>query len=308
MDISCARACLGILLSFTVWASAADLKEKAAFRSNAYVVLVNASVLDPTGRPVPGLPQESFRIFQGKTQQPITYFSEEEVPLSLAVVFDTSGSMSQNISGARKALRALLGASNAGDEFCLVTFAERPELTVPWVSDEALIQNSILFNAPRGQTSMLDAIRLALAQTKKAANPRRAVLVLSDGGDNHSRYSEREIAGMLEEAGAQMYAVDMAESPYLKARADEELAGPDLLERLCERAGGRYFQAHNNHDLTEVASRVSKELRSQYILGFVPPKGIEDGRFHRVQLRVERTKGGPKLTVYWRSGYRSPSN
>jgi len=307
MDISCPRSCLGILLSFTVVASAAEFKEKAAFRSNAYVVLVNATVLDPAGRPVRGLTQDNFRVFQDKTQEPITYFSEEEVPLSLAIVFDTSGSMSQNISGARKALRALLQTSNPADEFCLITFAERPELTVPWVSDEALMENGVLFNTPpHGQTSLLDAIHLALAQTKKAANPRRAVLVLSDGGDNNSRYSEREITGMLEEAGAQMYAVDMAESPYLAPRSAEEMAGPDLLERLCERAGGRYFQAHNDRDLAEVADRVSKELRSQYVLGFVPPKGIEDGRFHRVQLRVERTKGGPKLTVYWRTGYRAP--
>src|SRR5580658_4164330 len=151
MDISCPRSCLGILLSFTVLASAAELKEKPSFQSNAYVVLVNATVLDPTGRPVPGLTRDNFRIFQDKTQQPITYFSEEEVPLSLAVVFDTSGSMSQNVSGARKAMRALLGTSNAGDEFCLITFAERPEVTVPWVSDEALIQNSDLFNEPHGQ-------------------------------------------------------------------------------------------------------------------------------------------------------------
>jgi Ca-activated chloride channel homolog len=307
MDISCPRSWLGILLSFTLFANAAEFKEKAAFRSNAYVVLVNATVLDPAGRPVRGLTQDNFRVFQDKTQEPITYFSEEEVPLSLAIVFDTSGSMSTNISGARKALGALLQTSGPGDEFCLITFAERPELTVPWISDEATIQNSVLLNAPHGTTSLLDAIHLALVQTKKAANTRRAVLVLSDGGDNHSRYNEREIARMLEEAGAQMYAVDMTESPYLKARAEEELAGPDLLERLCERAGGRYFQAHNDRELTEVADRVGKELRSQYVLGFVPPKGIQDGRFHRVQLRVERPSGEPKLTVYWRTGYRAPS-
>jgi VWFA-related protein len=213
--------------------------------------------------------------------------------------------MRLNISGARKALRALLRTSNPEDEFCLITFAERPILAVPWGSDESLIQNRTLFNPPHGQTSLLDAIHLAVAQTKRAANQRRAVLVLSDGGDNHSRYSEREIALVLEEGDVQMYAVDMAESPYLNARAAEELAGPDLLERLAERAGGRYFPAHNDRDLAEVADCISKELRSQYVLGFVPPKGIEDGRFQRVQLRVERA--GPKLSVYWRRGYRTPS-
>jgi VWFA-related protein len=305
MGMRYARNFLGILLSFTIAVTAAGPKEKAAFRSNAYVVLINATVLDRANRPVRGLTQDNFRIFQEKALQPITYFAEEEVPVSLAIVFDTSGSMNTNISGARKALRALLRTSNPEDEFCLITFAERPMLAVPWVSDETLIQNSTLFSAPHGQTSLLDAIHLAVAQTKRAANSRRAVLVLSDGGDNHSRYSEPEIARMLEEADIQMYAVDMAESPYLSARAAEELAGPDLLERLSERAGGRYFPAHNDRELAEVADRISKELRSQYVLGFVPPKGVEDGRFHPVQLRVERE--GPKLSVYWRRGYRVPT-
>jgi VWFA-related protein len=286
-------------------ATAAGPKEKAAFRSNAYVVLINATVLDRANRPVRGLTQDNFRVFQEKAEQPITYFAEEEVPVSLAIVFDTSGSMRMNISGARKALRALLGTSNPEDEFCLITFAERPQLAVPWVTDESLIQNSTLFNAPRGQTSLLDAIHLAVAQTKRAANPRRAVLVLSDGGDNHSRYSEPEIAAILEEADVQMYAVDMAESPYLNARAAEELAGPDLLERLSEHAGGRYFPAHNDRDLAGIADRISQELRSQYVIGFVPPTGIGDGRFHRVQVQVARE--GPKLSVHWRRGYRVPA-
>jgi Ca-activated chloride channel family protein len=300
------RSGVGILLSFHIMAGGAELQEKAAFRSDAYVVQINATVLDRANRPVRGLTRDNFRIFQDKVLQPISYFGEEEVPVSLAIVFDTSGSMSTNISGARKALRALLRNSNPDDEFCLITFAERPAVTVPWVSDESLIQNQLLFDAPRGQTSLLDAIHLALTQTKRAANSRRAILVLSDGGDNHSRYSESEIARTLEEAGVQMYAVDMAESPYLTARAAEELAGPDLLEWLCERAGGRYFPAHNDRELVDVADRIRKELRSQYVLGFVPPKGLEDGRFHRVQLEVARAGGGPRLFVYWRRGYRLP--
>jgi Ca-activated chloride channel family protein len=301
------RSGSGILLSLVTWANAAEPQAKAAFRSDSYVVLINATVLDRTGRQVTGLTRDNFHIYQDKTQRPITYFAEEEVPVSLAIVFDASGSMSLNIAGARKALRALLQDSNPEDEFCLITVAERPELTVPWVSDDALIQNSALSHAPHGPTALLDAIHLALVQTKRAANPRRAILVLSDGGDNDSRYSEREIAGMLEEGGAQMYAVDMAELPFYVPRAAEELTGPDLLERLSERGGGRYFPAHNDRELAAVADRISKELRSEYVLGFVPPKGIEDGRFHHVQLGVERDGGGPKLTVYWRHGYRAPA-
>lgn len=293
-------------MGLTMAASAADIQQHPAFRSNSYLVLINATVLDPADRPVRGLTRDHFRLFQDKVQQNIAYFSEEEAPLSLAIVFDTSGSMRKKISGAYEALRTILATSNPGDQFCLITFASQAELAVPWVSDEAFIEKSAGITEPNGRTSLLDAVHLALDQTKLATNPRRAVLVLSDGGDNHSRYREREIAGALEEADVQMYAVDMEESPYLTARSDEELEGPSLLERLCERAGGRYFHAQNSRELATVADRISKELRSMYVLGFVPPNGVDDGRFHYVQLKLDRPAGGPKLSVYWRHGYRVP--
>jgi len=287
-------------------AGAAEIQEHPAFRSNSYLVLIHATVLDPADRPVRGLTRDYFRLFQDKVQQDIAYFSEEEAPLSLAIVFDTSGSMRKKISGAYQALRAILATSNPGDQFCLITFASQAELAVPWVSDEAFIEKNAGIAEPNGRTSLLDAVHLALAQTKLAQNPRRAVLILSDGGDNHSRYREREIAGALEEADVQMYAVDMEESPYLTPRSDEELEGPSLLERLCERAGGRYFHAQNSRELASVADRISKELRSIYVLGFVPPNRADDGRFHYVQLKLDRPAGGPRLSVYWRHGYRIP--
>ncbi len=296
----------GILLSLAAWIQGAEPKRKAAFRSDSYVVLINATVLDRMGRPVTGLSRDRFHLFQDKTQRPITYFAEEEVPVSLAIVFDASGSMNANIAGARKALRALLDGSNPKDEFCLITLADRPELTVPWSTNDSLIEERALFRAPHGQTALLDAIQLALAQTKKASNPRRAILVVSDGGDNNSRYTEREIAEALEEGDAQMYAVDLTERPYYAGPTAEEMGGPDLLSRLSERGGGRYFAAHDERELRGVANRISRELRSEYVLGFVPPEGIKDGKFHHVQLRVERD--GPKLSVYWRPGYRIPNH
>lgn len=301
------RFCLGLLLALALPARAADFQQQAAFRSNSYLVMINATVLDPADRPVRGLTRDNFRLLEDKVQQKIAYFSEEEAPLSLAIVFDTSGSMRTKISGARQALRALVATSNPGDEFSLITFADRADLAVSWVSDESEIEMLAGMAEPEGKTSLLDAVHVALAQVKQAHNPRRAVLILSDGGDNHSRYREREIASALEEADVQMYAVDMQESPYLTARSDEELEGPDLLERLCERAGGRYFHAQNTKELAAVADRVSKELRSVYVLGFVPPEGVEDGRFRHVQLKLDRPAGGPKLSVYWRQGYRVPS-
>lgn len=153
---------------------------------------------------------------------------------------------------------------------------------------------------------MLDAIHLAVAQTKRAANARRAVLVLSDGGENYSRYSEAEIADMLSEANVELYALDMSESLYVPDRSAEVQAGPDLLERLCEKAGGRFFAARGDRELARAADRIGQEIRSAYVLGFVPPKSL-GGKFHSVQVKVETPRGAPKVSVYSRRGYRDPA-
>jgi Ca-activated chloride channel family protein len=268
--------------------------------------LINATVLDSHDRPVRGLDRDDFRLFEGKAEQTIGYFSEEETPLSLVVVLDTSGSMEANLSAARRALAAVLKTSNRDDEFSLITFSEHPGVTVDWTSDEAEIQSRGLLTRSSGCTSLLDAIHLGIGQIRHSHNPRRALLILSDGGDNNSRFTEREIVSQLEEADVQMYAIDMLGSPFLHDRTPEEAAGPDLLDRLCGRVGGRYFQVMDDRQLQTIADRIAKELRSQYVLGYVPASGAVDGRFHHVQLKVQRPAAGTKLSVYWRRGYRAP--
>jgi Ca-activated chloride channel homolog len=275
------------------------------FRIDANVVLINATVLGPHGRPVLGLTRDRFRVFEDNSEQSIAYFSQEDVPLSLAVVFDASGSMEGKLPAMRSALSALLANGNPGDEIALVTFSDRPQLAIGWTSNPAEIQNRLLDVSAHGETSLLDAIRTGLASMKQAKNARRAMLILSDGGDNHSRASEREILHSLEEADVQIYAIDSTQSWSFRTRAPEELLGPDLLERICDRAGGRYFQADGQRELNDAAGQISRELRSQYLIGYVPRSGTEDGRFHRVRVQVKRDSATPRLNVFWRKGYRA---
>ena len=278
------------------------------FRSDANVVLINATVLDRHDRPVRGLSKSLFRIYENKTEQAVTSFGEEDLPLSLAILFDNSGSMEGKLAGAREALAALLRNSNREDEFALITFSDRPQVAVPWTSNPAEVQNNVLSNRSRGRTSLLDAIRLGLAQMQQSRNPRRALLILSDGGDNYSGTTERQLTSRLEEAGVQLYAVDMSVAPVLRERSPEEVEGPDLLARLCDHAGGRYYRVETRRELAATANQIGNELRSQYVLGFMAPNATEDGRFHRVRLQVVRQEGMPKLSVYWRRGYRAPSD
>jgi Ca-activated chloride channel family protein len=295
LPLICATACL-----------AADQPPPAQFRADANVVLINATVLDRNSRPVRGLSRDCFRLFEGQTEQTIEYFGEDETPLSLAIVLDTSGSMNGKIAGARKVLSAVLEMSNVEDEFSLITFAERPEVVVPWTADAGEIQNRVLMTAPRGRTSLLDAVHLGLNGMRRAKNPRRAIVILSDGGDNYSRYSETQLSRVLEEANVQIYAVEMMDAPLLHDLTEEEMAGPDLLRRLCDRAGGQYFQVSSGSELKTVADQIAKELRSQYLLEYVPSSGARDGRLHHVQLKVQPPVGTRKLSVYWRRGYRAP--
>jgi Ca-activated chloride channel family protein len=279
----------------------------ATFRADTSVVLVGATVVDGHDRLVRGLTRQDFRLFEDKVEQSIRYFGEEDVPLSLAVVFDTSGSMAGKLPSMRGALRAVLQTSNPEDEFCLITFADRPEVVVPWTADAAEVQNRVLVKPAHGRTALLDAIDAGLRQIRQSHNPRRAIVVFSDGGDNYSRLSARGLSRQLEEADVQLYAIDTSEPSFPADRFEERMPQPNLLAELCEGAAGRYFQLSDRRDSERIAERVNQELRAQYVLGYTPSTQAEDGKFHRLQLKVER-RAGTHLSVRWRHGYRAPSD
>lgn len=300
-----ARCAIALLLASMAAHGSSETAQSGHFRADSTVVLIGATVVDTHDRLVRGLGREDFRLFEDKVEQTIRYFGEEDVPLSLAVVFDTSGSMAGKLAGMRSALAAVLKTSNPQDEFCLITFAERPQVAVPWTADGAEVQNHVFAGEAHGRTALLDAIAAALKQLRQSHNPRRAMVVFSDGGDNFSVLSERSLAHQLEEADVQLYALDTTE--FLPERPWEEMAGPNLLSELCDHAAGRYFQLSDPRDPERVAERVSRELRSQYVLGYTPSNLAADGKFHRLQLNVQR-RPGTRLSVRWRHGYRAPSN
>lgn len=283
------------------WAASSD-----QFNANANVVLINATVLDRHDRPVRGLTRDQFRVFEDKAEQSIAYFSEEEVPISLEVIFDVSGSMDYKLASMRTALESVLRDANPQDEFSLITFSDEPQVAVGWTANPGEIQNRLLGAAAHGQTSLLDALETGMSYMKKARNSRKAIVIFSDGGDNHSRATERAVTRSLDEADIQIYAVDTTEPLTLRARSPEEIAGPDLLDRLCDHAGGRYFEADGKREMNAAADQISRELRSQYLIGYVPSANARDGRFHHVRVELKQAEGTPKLTVFWRHGYRAP--
>ena len=271
------------------------------------MALINVTVTDPTGRMVTGLDKAHFLLKEDSKKQVIEQFGAEEAPLSLAVVFDASGSMGYKMTKAREAVAQFFKTSNPEDEFFLVQFNNRPEMVTGFTRSMAEIQSRLTFVRSKGRTALLDAIYLALNQMKQARNSQKALLVISDGGDNSSRYTPREIKRTVRESDVQIYAIGIYEPYSTRGRTPEEAAGPGLLTEIAEATGGRQFAVQNVNELPDIAEKIGIELRNQYVLGYIPENTQKDGKWRRVRVEIKRIRGMPELRAYYRHGYYAPT-
>jgi VWFA-related protein len=278
----------------------------ANLRVDTNLVLIPVSVTDPLNRVVTGLERENFKIFEDKIEQDIRQFGSEDAPLSIGLVFDTSNSMGAKLQKSRQAAAQFFKTANPEDEFFLVQFNDRPEMVVPFTPNPEEIQNRLTFTQAKGRTALLDGVYLAMNQMKKAKNPRKAILVLSDGGDNSSRYTESEIKNLVREADVQIYAIGIFETIGARGHTAEELSGPGLLTELAEQTGGRHFPVENINDLPDIAAKIGIELRNQYLIGYSPKNQERDGKYRRVQVKLVQPRGYPNLKPVWRQGYHAP--
>jgi VWFA-related protein len=280
---------------------------RSDIRIDTTVVLINTTVTDPLNRFVTGLEKENFRLFEDKAEQKITHFASEDAPLSVGLVFDTSGSMGSKMTKSRLAVSEFFKTANPEDEFFLVQFNDRPELVVDFTTNLEDIQNRLTFTQSKGRTALLDAVYLALHKMKKAHNTRKALLIISDGGDNSSRYTESEIKNLVREADVQIYAIGIFEPIASRGRTAEEMNGPGLLSEISEQTGGRHFAVDNLNELPDVAAKIGIELRNQYILGYTPTNRERDGKYRKVQVKLVQPRGLPPLKAFWRLGYYAPT-
>ncbi|MBV9302034.1 MAG: VWA domain-containing protein [Acidobacteriaceae bacterium] len=279
----------------------------ANIRVDKTLVLINVTVTDPLNRFVTGLEKEHFRLYEDKMEQTITQFSSEDAPLSIGLVFDTSGSMGSKLQKSRQAATEFFKTANPADEFFLVQFNDRPQLVVPFTTDTDKIQSALTFTQSKGRTALLDGVYLAMHEMKKAHNPRKAILIISDGGDNSSRYTETEIKNAVREADVQIFAIGIFESIANRGRTPEEAAGPGLLNELAEQTGGREYAVENVTELPDIAAKIGIELRNEYILGYTPKNRERDGKYRRVQVKLNQPRGLPPLKAYFRLGYYAPT-
>lgn len=272
------------------------------------LALINATVTDPFNRLVTGLDVDNFRIFEDNVEQEVVTFSSEDVPISIGVIFDYSGSMANKAAKAREAAIQFFKTANPQDEFFLVSFNEHAELTSEFTNSVEDLQSRMLLTSPKGRTALLDAIYLGLSEMRGAHNAKRALLILSDGGDNHSRYNEGDIKRLVKEADTQLYAIGIFDAAGARSRTLEEGNGPSLLSEVTELTGGRVFPVEKLEELPDIASKIGMELRNQYVLGYHPSNKTHDARWRKVKIKLRAPRGLPPLTVYSKTGYYAPSH
>ena len=274
----------------------------ASIRVDVNMTLVPVTVLDPAGRNVTGLARDNFRIIDGSDPRPIVAFGRQDAPIAIGLVFDCSRSMTHKFEIAREAPAALFRELNPEDESFLVTVSTTPELKQDFTSTFSDIRNALLFTHPTGTTSLIDGVYMALAHARKSTLARKALIIVSDGGDNDSRYTLNELTSMASEADVQIFAICLYGDPQTREESD----GPALLGKLSHFTGGVTYVIKDVNDLHTAMERIGVTLHNQYLLGYYPPEDAPGGKFRKIKVQVLLPRGLPRLSVYARGGYYVP--
>lgn len=280
----------------------------ATFRAHSDLVLIPVTVTDTLNRFVLGFQKEDFHLSEDGVEQDLAVFSGEDAPLSVGIVFDESGSIGYKLQTSRDAAGQLLKMLTKQDEAFLVEFTDVAKVSISFTNHTEEIQSALEKAQSSGLTAMLDAIDAGILEMKKAKNSRKALVIVSDGGDNRSHYTAAQIEGLVRKADVQIYALGVFEPVFLPGLSAEEISGPRLLSEIATQTGGRAFAAAVPGDLPSVATRIAVELRNQYVLGYYPKNKTRDGKYRTVEVKVSQPAAlGVALKVHWRQGYYAPS-
>jgi Ca-activated chloride channel family protein len=272
-------------------------------RMDVDLVLVPVTITDPMNRLVTGLEQDDFFIYENNSLQKTRTFATEDAPVSIGIIMDLSGSMTSKLIRARDSILQFMKTANPQDEFFVIGFNDRPELIEDFTSSIEDIEARLQTVRSGHRTALLDAIYFGMDKMKLAKNQRKALLVVSDGGDNRSRYTEGEVKSQVRESDVEIYSIGIFD-PY--APTTEERMGPMLLNDLSEETGGRMFRVDDLADMGDIAVKISTELRNQYVLGYHPKSMQRDGKWRKVKVKLVPPQGLPPLTVHARTGYYAP--
>ena len=289
---------LFLLLSPRLTAPQSTSKQPPGFRVSVDTVVVRVAVTDQLNRYVVGLEKEHFHIYENKVEQSIAHFSDEKTPVSVGIIFDVSGSMGDNIFSSRNSLNRFLNKGDPRDEYFLVTFNDRAALLQDFTARSENIETEISISSPKGRTALFDAIYLGLEKIRGARHKKKALIIITDGEDNSSRYTFNDVKEFAKESDVQIYAI---------GERGEMGFGRGILSEIVRLTGGRAFFPNSFKQIDYFCDLIHTELRNQYMLGYVSTNRKFDGKWRKIKVRLDPPEGLPKLTVRARKGYFVPN-
>lgn len=271
------------------------------------LVSLTLTVTDPYGRYVSGLSKSAFTIFDNNQEQEITYFSDADAPVSIGILFDVSGSMSgEKVSKARKALERFIGTSHPSDEYFLIAFNNRAQLLMDRTRDGEAVLRKLTLVKPKENTALYDAVYLGVERVTRGTHQKRAMLIISDGQDNASRYNFGEVRRLMKESDVVTYAVGIMDRS--DSASSLGMQGQAFLDELSSVTGGKSFYPQTDIEMDEIFERIALELRNQYSIGYIPKDFQPDGKWRKVKVKIKPPRGLPRLTVRSREGYYASPN
>ena len=271
------------------------------------LVTLTLTVTDIYGRYVSGLTKDAFTVWDNNEQQDIIFFSDADAPVSLGILFDVSDSMSgEKIAKARNALERFINTSHPSDEYFLIAFNNRAQLLMDRTRDGEAVLRKLTLVDPRNNTALYDAVYLGIEKVTRGAHQKKAILIISDGQDNSSRYNFGEVRRLLKESDVVVYAVGILDGS--DSSSMQGMQGQAFLDELTSVTGGKAFYPQTNVEMDEIFERIALELRHQYSIGYTPKDFAPDGKYHKVKVKVKPPRGLPRLTIRSREGYYATPN
>lgn len=278
-------------------------------RVDVDLVLVPVTVTDVKGKSVMDLHREDFRLFEGEKELPVRYFFAQDTPVSVGVVVDLSSSMKSKLELVREAFDEFFKNADPADDYFVVTFSDRVKLLADTTTNIPTIQSKLAAIEAKGNTALADAIYLSLLKLHTARYERKALVIISDGGDNASRNSLRKVKNLAKEADAQVYAIDVCDSPsVLFTKKIEERFGRQWLTQVSEVSGGRTIAVDDAGKIPDAAAQISLELRNQYVLGFRPSNLDRGEKWRKIKVRLTRDEDEMPVQLYYKTGYMAQGN
>lgn len=281
------------------------LPHAAALHVDVDRVLVPVTVTDSMNRPVLGLERRHFSIFEDDQRQVVRDFSDEDAPISVGLVLDLSGSMGNKFVIEREAVEQFFRNANSQDDYCVVTFADQPRVLATSTQSIEDIEQKLAATKPEGHTALLDAVYLAVSRLHSARYDRKAILIISDGGDNHSRYGLGEIKSLVQESGVEVYAIGIFDAVLFKSF--EEFMGKRWLGEITDSTGGRTVAATRLDKVPQLAAAISREMRDQYVLGYRPSNQARDGKWRKIKVQVTPPPPVVHVRAYYKKRYLAPN-